>query len=87
MQILATHGWVLVRRFHALRQVGVEFIVRTKKRVDIMGITMKRALDLYSKEMQGGKLTQDELEELKQYAIERFKHDDRGSKEENSESQ
>ena len=52
-----------------------------------MGVTMKRALDLYSKELQGGKLTPDELEELKQYAIERFKHDDRGSKEENTESQ
>lgn len=52
-----------------------------------MGVTMKRALDLYSKELQGGKLTQDELEELKQYAIERFKYDDRGSEKENSESQ
>ena len=50
-----------------------------------MGVTMKRALDLYSKEMQGGKLTPDELEEVKQYAIERFKYDDRGSEKENSE--
>jgi hypothetical protein len=51
-----------------------------------MGVTMKRALDMYSKELQGGKLTPDELEELKQYAIERFKHDNRGSKQENIES-
>lgn len=49
-----------------------------------MGVTMKRALDLYSKELQGGKLTPDELEELKQYAIEHFKHDDRGSEKEDS---
>ena len=49
-----------------------------------MGVTMKRALDLYSKEMQGSKLTPDELEELKQYAIERFKYDDRRSEKEDS---
>ena len=44
---------------------------------------MKRALDLYSKELQGGKLTHDELEEVKQYALEHFKHDNRGSEKEN----
>ena len=38
-----------------------------------MGVTMKRALDLYSKELQGGKLTQEEIEEVKQYALEYFK--------------
>jgi hypothetical protein len=38
-----------------------------------MGVTMKRALDLYSKELQGGKLTQEEIEEVKQYALEHFK--------------
>ena len=51
-----------------------------------MGVTMKRALDLYSKELQGGKLTQEEIEEVKQYAIKRFRYDNRGSEEENIES-
>lgn len=51
-----------------------------------MGVTMKRALDLYSKELQGSKLTQEEIEEVKQYAIERFRYDNRGSEEENIES-